>query len=63
MNPHQWSLAKNVVQKFKSDAKKGQIKVKPKRDGVKTQQNYNSSQFSRGKFDALKTLRINGSRP
>ena len=50
MNTHQWSLAKKVAQKLKSDAPKVPNQAKAKRDDIKTSQNYNFSQFQYGKF-------------
>ena len=44
---------------MKSDASKLSKQAKAERDGVINPQNYNSNQY----FDAIKTLRINRSRP
>ena len=64
LNPQQWSLATQSSFKVKkSDAPKLSNQDKAKRDGVITPQHYNFSQFNTENFDALKTLRINRSRP
>ena len=44
---------------MRSDAKRVQNKVKPKRDGVINPQYYNFNEFKHGEFDVLKMLRIN----
>ena len=49
--------------KLKSDAPKVPKQAKAIRDGVINPQNYNLKNFNSVNFDALKTLRINRSRP
>ena len=48
---------------MRSDAKKCQNKVKPKGMVLETHDITISINFKHGKFDALKTVRINRSRP
>ena len=62
MNPRQWSLAKESSLKVANGGPKVQKQAKDKRDGVINPQNYNFN-FNTENFDALKTLRINRSRP
>ena len=48
---------------MKTDAQKVQKQAEAKRDGVINPKNYNFNQFNTDNFDALKTPRINRSRP
>ena len=51
------------LKKLKSVAKKVPKQAKAKKDGAINPENYNFNQFQHRQFDALKTLRINRSRP
>ena len=54
MNPHQWSLAKKWFQTLQMNAKKCQIKVKPKGMVKYTHKITISVNFNTKNFDALK---------
>ena len=51
------------LQKLKNNTRKVPKEAKAKRDGVINPRKYNFYQFYTEKFDALKTLQINRSRP
>ena len=51
------------LQKLKMLARKVPKQAEAKRDGVINPQNYTFNQFNTENFDALKTLRIDRSRP
>ena len=63
MNPHQWSWPKQSNLKIENDSPKVPKQAEAKRDGVINPKITISINFNTENFDALKTLRINRSRP
>ena len=49
--------------KMERDVQEEPKQAKAKKDGVRNPQNYNYNHLNTANFDALKTLRINRSRP